>query len=67
VVARELEHMRAIRCDHNFRTHKLVARELEREFGHARVQGVHVERDGPNGERVMRPARAPSTPCGALT
>ena len=48
----DLDHMRAIRCDHNYRTHELVARELEREFGHARVQGVHVERDGPNGERV---------------
>ena len=56
----DMEHMRAIRCDHNFRTHELVARELEREFGHARVQGAHIERDGPNGERVMRPARTPS-------
>lgn len=56
----DMEHMRAIRCDHNFRTHELVARELEREFGHARVQGVHVERDRPNGERVMRPTRTPS-------
>lgn len=56
----DLEHMRAIRCDHNFRTHELVARELEREFGHQRVQGVHVERDGPNGERIIRPDRTPS-------
>jgi hypothetical protein len=56
----DLDHMRAIRCDHNFRTHELVARALEREFGHARVQGVHVERDGPNGERIERPARTPS-------
>lgn len=56
----DLEHMRAIRCDHNFRTHELVARELEREFGHARVQGVHIEREGPDGERVKRPDRTPS-------
>ena len=56
----DLEHMRAIRCDHNYRTHELVAREMEREFGHARVQGVHVERDGPNGERIIRPDRTPS-------
>ena len=28
-----------------------VARELEREFGHNRVQGAHVERDGPEGDR----------------
>jgi hypothetical protein len=56
----DLEHMRAIRCDHNFRTHELVARELEQDFGHQRVQGVHVERDGPNGERIKRPERTPS-------
>lgn len=56
----DLDHMRAIRCDHNFRSHELVARELEREFGHQRVQGVHVERDGPNGERIIRPDRTPS-------
>ena len=56
----DLEHMRAIRCDHNFRTHELVARELEREFGHARVQGVHVERDGPDGKRIARPERTPT-------
>lgn len=56
----DLDHMRAIRCDHNFRTHELVARELEREFGHQRVQGVHVERDGPGGERIKRPDRTPS-------
>ena len=50
----DLEHMRAIRCDHNYRAHEEVARELEREFGHARVQGAHVERDG-----KARPARTP--------
>ena len=56
----DLEHMRAIRVDHNYRTHEEVARELEREFGHARVQGVHIERDGPDGERQPRPDRTPS-------
>ncbi len=50
----DLDHMRAIRCDHNYRTHETVARELEREFGHARVQGAHAERDG-----KARPERTP--------
>jgi hypothetical protein len=51
----DLEHMRAISDSHNFRKHELVARELEREFGHERVQGAHVERDGKE-----RPRRTPS-------
>lgn len=51
----DLEHMRAIRCDHNYRKHETVARELEQEFGHERVQGAHAERDG-----VERPERTPS-------
>lgn len=51
----DLEHMRAIRADHNYRTHEEVARELEREFGHAHVQGAHAERDGKE-----RPDRTPS-------
>jgi hypothetical protein len=51
----DLEHMRAIRCDHNYRTHEEVARALEQEFGHARVQGAHAERDG-----KPRPDRTPS-------
>jgi len=49
------EMMRAIPDSHNYRKHELVARELEREFGHERVQGAHVERDG-----VPRPERTPS-------
>jgi hypothetical protein len=49
------ETMRAIPDSHNYRRHEIVARELEREFEHARVQGAHVERDG-----VERPARCPS-------
>lgn len=51
----DLEHMRAIRCDHNYRKHEEVARHLEREFGHARVQGAHAERAG-----EKRPERTPS-------
>ncbi len=45
----------AIPDSHNYRRHEIVARELEREFEHARVQGAHHERDG-----VERPARCPS-------
>jgi hypothetical protein len=48
-------HMVAIPDSHNYRRHELVARELEREFGHDRVQGAHVERDG-----LDRPERTPS-------
>lgn len=51
----DLESMTAISDSHNFRRHEIVARELEREFGHERVQGVHVERDG-----QARPDRTPS-------
>ena len=50
----DIERMRAIPIDHNFRKHELVARELEREFGHARVQGAHIEREG-----RARPKRSP--------
>jgi hypothetical protein len=51
----EIEHMRAISDSHNFAKHERVARELEGEFGHARVQGAHVEREG-----RPRPKRTPS-------
>ena len=51
----DLEKMRAISDSHNFRKHEIVARELEREFGHERVQGAHIERDG-----KPRPPRTPS-------
>jgi Relaxase/Mobilisation nuclease domain. len=51
----DLERNRAIPDSHNFRKHEEVARALEREFGHERVQGAHVERDGKE-----RPARTPS-------
>ncbi len=51
----DLDRMRVISDSHNYRTHELVARALEREFGHERVQGAHIERDG-----QPRPPRTPS-------
>jgi MobA/VirD2-like, nuclease domain len=51
----DLEHMRAIPCSHNFRKHEEASREIERELGHERVQGVHVERFG-----IARPERTPT-------
>ena len=45
----------AIHDGHNYRKHEAVSRELEREFGHEHVPGVHIERDGRE-----RPARTPS-------
>ncbi|MGC8731758.1 MAG: relaxase/mobilization nuclease domain-containing protein [Halothiobacillaceae bacterium] len=51
----DLERNRAIPDSHNYRKHEEVARALEREFGHERVQGAHVEREGKE-----RPARTPS-------
>jgi hypothetical protein len=46
---------KAIPDSHNYRKHEEVARDLEREFGHERVQGAHHEREG-----VDRPGRRPS-------
>ena len=46
--------MLAMHDGHNYRQHELVARQLEQEFGHARIQGAHVDRDG-----VDRPQRTP--------
>jgi hypothetical protein len=51
----DLDRMAAISDSHNFRKHEEVARALEREFGHERVQGAHVEREGKE-----RPERTPS-------
>ena len=51
----DLTLMRAVHDGHNYRKHEEVARDLERRFGHDRVQGAHVERDG-----VKRPDRTPS-------
>jgi hypothetical protein len=47
--------MVSISDSHNYRKHEEVARDLERRFGHDRVQGAHHERDG-----VQRPERTPS-------
>lgn len=51
----DLNKMRSVSDSHNYRKHEEVARELERRFGHERVQGAHHERDG-----VERPDRTPS-------
>jgi hypothetical protein len=51
----DLDRMRAISDSYNYRKHEEVARDLEREFGHERVQGAHAERDGKE-----RPDRTPS-------
>jgi len=56
----DLERMRAVSDSHNYRKHEEVARDLERRFGHDRVQGAHHERDGPDGAKVQRPDRTPS-------
>src|ERR1700730_18283632 len=51
----DLEKMRSVSDSHNYRKHEEVARDLERRFGHDRLQGAHHERDG-----VERPDRTPS-------
>lgn len=56
----DLEKMRSVGDGHNYRKHEEVARDLERRFGHDRVQGAHHEREGPDGEKVKRPDRTPS-------
>jgi hypothetical protein len=51
----DLDNMRSISDSHNYRKHEEVSRDLERRFGHEKIQGAHVERDG-----VERPDRTPS-------
>ncbi|MEI9990194.1 MAG: relaxase/mobilization nuclease domain-containing protein [Rhizomicrobium sp.] len=51
----DLDQMKSISDSHNYRKHEEVSRELERLFGHEKVQGAHHERDG-----VKRPDRTPS-------
>lgn len=51
----ELQKMRSVSDSHNYRKHEEVARDLERRFGHDRIQGAHYEREG-----VKRPDRTPS-------
>jgi hypothetical protein len=50
-----LETNRSVSDSHNYRKHEECARDLERRFGHERVQGAHIEREG-----VQRPDRTPS-------
>jgi hypothetical protein len=47
--------MRSVSDSHNYRKHEEASRDLERSFGHERVQGAHAERDG-----AKRPDRTPS-------
>ena len=47
--------MKAVHDGHNYRKHEVVSRQLEAEFGHARIQGAHVGRE--NGQ--PRPDRPP--------
>ena len=47
----DVDTLTAARMSHNYRAHELTSRELEREFGLDRVQGAHVEKDGPRPER----------------
>lgn len=51
----DLEKLRSVSDSHNYRKHEEVSRDLERRFGHDRVQGAHHEREG-----VERPDRTPS-------
>jgi hypothetical protein len=50
----DVDRMVAIPDSHNYRKHEELSRELELEFGHERVQGAHVGRDG-----KKRPSRTP--------
>jgi hypothetical protein len=51
----DLQQMKSVSDSHNYRKHEEVSRDLERRFGHERVQGAHHEREG-----VERPDRTPS-------
>lgn len=51
----DTDRMVAIPDSHNYRKHEIVARDLEREFGHQHVQGAHVGRE----EGQERPNRTP--------
>ncbi len=50
----DTDRMVAVPDSHNYRRHEIVARELEREFGHQHVQGAHIGREGQE-----RPKRTP--------
>jgi hypothetical protein len=49
------ETMTGISDSHNYRKHEEVSRDLEHRFGHERVQGAHIEREG-----KKRPTRTPT-------
>jgi hypothetical protein len=51
----DLQEMKSVSDSHNYRKHEEVSRDLERRFGHDRVQGAHHEREG-----IERPDRTPS-------
>lgn len=51
----DLDRMVAVSDSFNYRKHEEVSRDLERRFGHPRVQGAHAERDNSD-----RPDRTPS-------
>lgn len=51
----DAETIRAVRMSNNYLVHERTARELEREFGLKRVQGVHAERE----KGSPRPSRTP--------
>jgi hypothetical protein len=55
----DIDTMRSVSDSHNYRKHEECSRDLERRFGHERVQGAHAEREGPDG-RVLRPDRTPT-------
>jgi len=68
----DLARNRAISDSHNFRKHEECSRALEREFGHAPVQGAHVERNGrkrpdrtPSHDEMQQAARTGIDPCQA--
>lgn len=56
--------MRAVSDSHNYRAHEQVARELEREFGHAQVKGAH---DRKGQERPPRASRSADLQQAART
>ena len=57
----------AVADSHNYLQHEIVARELEREFGHERVQGAHAERDGvPRPERTFSHAEQQTAERGGI-
>ncbi len=51
----DLDKMKSVSDSHNYRKHEEVSRDLERRFGHDKIRGALVERDG-----AGRPRRTPS-------